>query len=775
MDPGTGHNADRRARQLWLVPSEGERGRHLVADVAVNAPATDLYAYAVPDGLKDVIQPGATLRVPYGRGGRAVEGLCVRVSEKPWDHTRRPVLAAEPGQPWWSQRLIELGLWVSDYYVCSPWKTFAAMLPAAARKPRLRAVTYVRATRRAPEGKLTAGQAALRAALGAGEARRTDLLRQAGVGPGTLQALRKRGLIEVVVRQEPAPPRALPSSAGAATNCPEDAFELTPAQQAALAALRDARELSAGAKLDNARPAFRVFLLFGVPGSGKTEVYVRAMRDVVAAGRQAILLIPEIALATQVVERLARRFDRVAVLHSQLAAGLRRDTLAAIAGGAVDVVIGTRSAVFAPCPRLGLIVVDEEQETSLKNLAAPHYHARDVAIKRGQIEQVPVVLGSATPAIETWYNAHQRPHYRLVRLPERVPGARLPDVRLAPASPAELGETAGVLSPVLRVALEQTLAAGQQAILLHNRRGYAVHLRCAACGLLVNCQRCATHLVYHRSEQVMKCHRCGVRTPVPPRCLDDTCRGRLERTGLAIQRLEENLRQELPAARLLRLDSDTMRRREDYEAALRRFEAGEADVMLGTQMVAKGLDFPRVRLVGVIDADAALSLPDFRAGERVFQLIVQVVGRAGRRAGPSLALVQTAERPPAAIRHALRMEYEPFAAEELEARRRLFYPPFARLARLICADARPRRAREETERLATALRERAGRINARLRVDEPGACVVPRLRDMRRFEVLVRGPQGNSVQELLHAAARAKALSPRVQRFTIDVDPVDLL
>jgi primosomal protein N' (replication factor Y) len=754
-----------RSRQLWLVPSQGDTGRHLVAEVAVDIPVMNLYTYAVPEELTAIVRPGALVTVPYGRGRRQAPGLCVRLTQQPWDHTRRPILAAEPGQPWLSEPLIELGLWVSEYYVCSPWKTFAAVLPPALRKPRARLVAYLRATGAPLTAKLTAKQESLLSAIGGQELRQTDALRQAGVSPATLATLCRRGLVERVVRREPIPPAPL-ADVKPAEACPEDDFELTLGQQEAGEQIR--------AALQSPDP-FRVLVLFGVPASGKTEVYVRVMRDVTAAGRQTILLIPEIALATQVVDRLARRFSRAVVLHSQLPRRLRHDTLAAIAAGQVDVIIGTRSAVFAPCPNLGLIVVDEEQEGSFKNLAAPFYHARDVAIKRGQLERVPVVLGSATPSLETWHNVQQRSHFQLVRLPERVPGTRLPEVRLVRSADRGPDQPGALLSPLLAHQVESTLASGQQVILLHNRRGYAAYLRCSRCGLAVNCEHCGTHLVYHRSERVMKCHRCGRRTPVPTRCLDSTCRGPLARAGSAIQRLEEELRQQFQQARLLRLDSDTMRRREDYRAALQGFEAGQADILLGTQMVAKGLDFPKVRLVGVIDADAALSLPDFRAAERVFQMIVQVVGRAGRREGPSLAVVQAAERPPPVIHHALRMDYEAFAAEELALRRRLFYPPAARMARLICADARPHRARQEAQRLANTLQQQAGRVHAGLRVDPAEACVIRQVRDLLRYEVVVRGPRGTSLQSLLGQLLREKDGLPRVQRLTVDIDPVDLL
>jgi len=767
-----------RVRQLWLMPSEGPAGQNLVAEVAVNAPTLRLHSYAVPADLVELVRPGSWVRVPFGRGSRTCHGICVRVTPQPWDQTRPPVLEARPGPDWLSTALVELGLWVADYYVCAPWKVFAALVPASMRRVRWRKVTCLRATRAAQDERLTRRQAALLATLGDAELPRDEALRRAGVTAATLRTLLRRGLIEARVRRTPGSPTpdevrsshmGAPPAGGATGDTPPspaDGFTLTPGQQQALERIHGTLQTPG---------VFRVFLLFGVPGSGKTEVYVRAARAAVGAGRQVILLVPEIALTTQIVERLARRFGRVAVVHSQLPDRVRRETLAAIAAGNVDVVIGTRTAVFAPCPRLGLIIVDEEQESSFKNLAAPYYHARDVAIKRGQLEGIPVVLGSATPALETWFNASQRAHFELLRLPQRVPGARLPVARHVEFRDTEKPQEAALLSPPLVAELERTLDSGQQSILLHNRRGYAVYLRCMRCGVAVRCERCGSRLVDHRSEGVFKCHRCGFRTAARLTCPDPTCNGRLTRTGLAIQRLEEELRRRWPAARLLRLDSDTMRRREDYQAALARFEAGQADIMLGTQMVAKGLDFPGVRLVGVIDADAALSLPDFRAGERVFQLIVQVVGRAGRREGDSLALVQTGDRPAAVIRYALDINYESFAEAELKLRRQFGYPPYTRLTRLICADRRPGRARTAAENTAAALRTLAGRIHARLRVDGAEPCAIPRLREMARWQVLVRGPRDAAVQRLLRTAVDEKLLPPAVERFTLDVDPLDLL
>ncbi len=555
-----------------------------------------------------------------------------------------------------------------------------------------------------------------------------------------------------------------------ATDENPDEYVLTADQQAAIAAI------AAAAADPPLRPP--VFVLFGVPGSGKTEVYVRSIRQVIAAGRQAILLVPEIALATQIVDRLLRRFERVAVLHSRMTPRQRGDALSQIAAGAADVVIGTRSAVFAPTPRLGLIVVDEEQESSFKNLASPYYHARDVAIKRGQIERVPVVLGSATPSLETWHNAHSLPHFRLQRLTQRVPGAELPRTQLIPTAGRDMA--GALLSVALVDALRATLAAGDQAILLHNRRGYAAVLRCAACGQRVPCPGCGGRLVLHRAgvegaAASLRCHRCGLRAANRERCVDSSCNGRLEQVGLAIQRLEEELARALPAARLLRLDRDTMRRRGDYAAALARFAAREADILLGTQMVAKGLDFPGVRLVGVIDADAALWLPDFRASERVFHLLMQVVGRAGRRAGQSLALIQSTEVAAPAIRHALRMDYEAFAEEELSVRHQAFLPPFVRLMRLVLADPQPAQARHEAVATADALSAIAARVHARIQVLDAEPCPIARLRGLARYQVCIHLPRDADGPRLLLEAVSAKALAPRVKRFTIDVDPVEML
>lgn len=698
-----------------------------------------------------------------------LDGWCVRTSERAWDSTRQAIAEVTNPHSFLTPALIDVALWISEYYVCPPGVVIEAMTPARLREARVRRRVFLRATQAPTSKPLSAGRAAVLAALGDGERARPEFVRETLVSAGVLRALIRVGLIEQIEREETVPPFAPESEPHApepgADGIPteEDGYVLTAGQAAAT------REICATLGAD---ASFGVFLLYGIPGSGKTEVYVRAIRAAIAAGRQAILLVPEIALATQVVQRLARRFGRVTVLHSRLTPRARADALQAIAAGSVDVVIGTRTAVFAPCPRPGLIVVDEEQESSFKSLAAPYYHARDVAIKRGQLENLPVLLGSATPSLESWHNAHQLPHFRLLRLPERVPGAALPRVQAIEARRGR--STDGVLSGELRAAIRRTLADGHQAVLLHNRRGYAAQLRCQVCGLAAACARCGAYLVEHRAADVLKCHRCGARHPRPTQCLDSTCRGPLERSGLAIQKLEEEVHAAFPAARLVRLDRDTMRHREDYAAALGAFERREAEILLGTQMVAKGLDFPGVRLVGVLDADAMVGFPDFRASEHAFQLLMQVVGRAGRKEGQSLALIQTSAPGNATLRHALLLDYEGFARDESAVRRELGYPPFGRLARIVCFDDQAPVAREAAERIAVGLRRIAAAVHAGIVVEDAQSCLIARLRGKYRYEVVLSTPRDGSAQRVLHEAVAARVLSPRVKRLTIDVDPTDL-
>lgn len=752
----------RSDRQLWLITRSGKRRRSRIARVALALRQYRLYSYGVPEALAGLLRPGMLVRVPWGRADRPVTGWVVDISDEPLEHTRKDILEAIGTGPPIPPALVELAVWLAEYYGCTPAQGFEVVVPTIVRQALGATQRWLEKAPVEPPARLSQAQRCVLSALEAGPLPGNTLLARTSVSRAVIRRLVQRGLL--VESERPVEFGAEVPTPSDLPHTPEDDFELTGAQQAAL------RRVIAA--IDAGR--LHVPVLFGPPASGKTEVYVRAMQHVVRQGRQAIILVPEIALATQIVERLARRFSRVAVLHSQLTGRARREAHEAIFSGAVQVVIGTRAAVFAPTRRLGLIVVDEEQDSSYKSLSMPYYHARDVAVRRGQIERVPVVLGSATPAIETWFNVQHLPHYELVRLRERVPGAAAPRVQVVEPRPAAPGQPPPLISRELADALRRVLDAGDQAIILHNRRGYATHLRCTACGLLLRCHRCGALLVYHRSERRLKCHRCGTRHAVQTRCPDNSCGGVLKPGAPAIQKLEDELRRQFPRARLLRLDRDTMRRRSDYEDALRRFEAHEADVLIGTQMVAKGLDFPRVRLVGVVEADAALHRPDFRAAEQVFQLIAQVVGRAGRRAGQSLAIVQAEQAREGVVAHAIAGDYEAFARDELPAREALRTPPYWRLVRFVCGDPDGGRARRAAEALCEGLREVAGRIHARIVVEDAEPCLVARLRELLRWQVLLRLPRDISPAKLLRAAVDAKLLSTRCKRLVIDVDPMDL-
>lgn len=755
-------------QQLWLVPRSGEVQTGLLVEVAVCLPTFTKYSYTAPQEWAGRLAPGVAVRVPYGRAGRVVDGFVTSIGAHDYQQTLRPIESIIDETSILTPELVQLAEWVAEYYVHPPGLVLDGLVPQMVRERGLRRVRMVQAmTAKEIDGTpATPRRQRVLDALAAGEMEAGALRKQTGISAALLRKLQVDGLVRVESKRVPVEeaPTANSTPDLAQANCPEDHFTLTSDQKAALDQILEAA---------NVERAFRALLLFGVPGSGKTEVYVRAIRAVIAAGRQALLIVPEIALVTQLIERLARRFPSVAVLHGQLAARPRRDTLLAIKSGAAQVVIGTRTAVFAPFANLGLIVVDEEQESSLKNIAAPYYHARDVAIKRAQTAGVPVVLGSATPALETWHNAHSLPHFRLLRLPTRVPGAALPAARLVRNESPPEGGPPPLLSETLRTAIRKRLESNEQVILLQNRRGYAPILRCEKCHLTLRCDRCGLHLIYHRVNDLLRCHHCGWQRAVPPHCLDDTCRGKLLQLGPGIQRVEEELARAFPQARVLRLDRDTMRRAQDYRAALASFERGEADVLIGTQMVAKGLDFPRVSLVGILDADAMLAQPDLRAAERAFQLLMQTIGRAGRRSGASEAFVQCEQPNQPVLEAAARLDYEGFAAYELDLRKALHDPPFTRLCRIVLSDASLARVRKAAEELVLRLREQAGQIHAGLRIDSPGPCPISRLRGLNRWQVFIRAPRAGLAQQLLAVLRSEKQMPRGVTRYKVDVDCLD--
>lgn len=539
---------------------------------------------------------------------------------------------------------------------------------------------------------------------------------------------------------------------------------LRPSQQAALALIRD---IVAGRATVSGTPP--VFLLFGVTGSGKTEIYLRAFAEVIATGKRGICLIPEIALTQQTVERFVSRFPgRVAVLHSGLSSGEQFDEWQRIKEGYCDVVIGPRSALFAPLPNLGLIVIDEEHEWTYKQEdKSPRYHARDAAVEMARLSGAAVILGSATPDVGSFYKAQQG-EYRLVELKERITPrgySPLPEVSIVDLKEELKAGNMSVFSRFLLAAMREALAQGEQIILFLNRRGTATFVRCRNCGLVFRCPRCSLALTYHSAERKLICHRCRYSVPVSPSC-PQCARRNLRFLGVGTQRIEEEMRHFFPEARLLRWDKDVVTRRYAHEELLKTFRDRKADVLIGTQMIAKGLDLPQVTLAGVVNADTGLNFPDFRTGERTFQLLCQVAGRAGRGVKAGKVIIQTYSPENYVIQAAARHDYPGFYRQEIEYRRRYNYPPFSQLTRLVYSHANEGLCRREAERMYRCiLDEKANKRVSDFDVIGPIPAFAFRAKGKYRWQLFLRGADASLILSDLTL--------PR--GWIIDVDPVGMV
>jgi len=736
---------------------QDESGGRVVA-VAVSAGVWRTFDYLWPEAL-GAPQRGVRVRVPFGRGDRKTLGFVADCDGGRSDRQLKTVAEVIDPAPQLDENLWRLGEWMAGYYLAPLGMTLAAMVPSAVGR---------HAPRMETAASLATEPADWPGNLGPRQKRVLDELleaRKQGVGPLTLERLRAhagasgdsirrlaaRGLIclqTTAQRLEEAPEGIEP-----------DPFELNDDQQRVLDALQG--RLAGG---------FSATVLHGVTGSGKTEVYIRAIRQVVKAGRQAILLAPEIALATQTLQRLARRLPRVAVLHSHLTGAQRAFYYAMIRDGRADVVIGPRSAIFAPARRLGLIVVDEEHEGSYKQDTVPRYHGRDVAVKRGALEGVPVILGSATPSLESIHNARAG-RYNLLELPRRIRGLPLPKLTLVELRKDITPGRIELIGRTLQARLAETLDKSEQAILLMNRRGYASYVFCASCGWRLECDACTRSLVFHQALRLAMCHYCQATAEVPRLC--PACGKKIILFGLGIQRIESELARKFPNAAVARMDSDTMTSAAQFRKVFDGVAGGEIDILLGTQMVAKGLDFPRVSLVGVVSADTALAIPDFRAAERTFQLIVQVAGRAGRSDVGGNVVVQTIHPDDPAIRLALDHNYAGFVAGELPRRQAVGVSPFARLVRFIVRHTHADRAADAAETLGRRLHDLFGR-DRDVRLVGPMRAGVFKIRGRFRFQLNLWCPRAGHLQEVL--APRMDELGAQLRaEIVADADPINLL
>ncbi len=840
-------------------------------DVALPVPLHKTFTYAVPPDLRDAVAPGKRVLVPFGR--QSLTGVIVGMADTTTVSGIRPVLDILDSVPTYSDDLLRLTKWISEYYVASwgdvlrtaaphgmaiesvshvhladpPPADSGAVVPTLGRtqqkvldavrnagsmslkvlkqrtrlkgaisvvrsleqkgfvvledslrrpKASIKRVMYIRATEEGTKAVADMEHPMLPkrtrssfvkafGALHPGNDWKllSEVAEDAGVGPQTVLRHVAKGLLEQETREVLRDPFAGPVTA-------PPAHRLTEHQENALA------EVGSSISAEE----FRVFLLHGITGSGKTQVYIESLKKVKEKGKSAIVLVPEISLTPQTVRRFRSHFgDDVVVMHSQLSAGERYDAWRRVHRGDATIVIGPRSAIFAPLQNIGLIVVDEEHEGSYKQYDSnPRYHARDVAVVRARQNNAVVVLGSATPSVETYWNAASG-KYRLLGLPERVDDAQLPEIRLVDMIAerrkqfeeikAQVREKGGAfpkklpprsISRLLQQEIGLRLERKEGVILLHNRRGFAHVVECPECAYVEKCSNCDVTMTYHMRTHDLHCHYCGTRRPMLPTC--PSCRmGQLSHTSYGTQQVQSELEGLFPDARIIRMDRDSTSRKGSFDRMLNSFECGDADILLGTQMVAKGLDFPRVTLVGVISAETQLYLPDFRAAERTFQLLTQVAGRAGRGKLKGEVVIQTVNPKHPTLLHAVDHDFASYYREEIEGRKDVRYPPIVRIALVECSGIDEKEVVRKAESIAAQMRKRT--TQGAVEILGPAEPAIARMRNQYRQHILLK----NDRQKDPSATILRSVLSPVLEisgrsgpsskdvKVSVDIDPQSFL
>jgi primosomal protein N' (replication factor Y) (superfamily II helicase) len=733
--------------------------------VGVPVPGLGRLTYRVPDG--HAIPPkGARVNVPVG--GRELMGCVIdEHAVQPAAGTLRDLGEILDRDAYLPEHIVELALWVGEYYAAGPGDALTVALPPMASKGDESAFQRVKVAEliggEAPPPKGSKQQQALKLIAENPGGLALPALQRAGVSGATVKSLERGGWVRVredVVERDPFQGAA--DGAGSLWSLAGDvpiARELTPEQALAFRHLEEAA--IAG--------QFRTFVLQGVTGSGKTELYARLADLVLSRGRRVLVLVPEIALTPAVAGLFRARFGRrVTIQHSGLSDGERHDQWHRIRRGDVDVVVGTRSAVFAPLDNVGLVIVDEEHDGAYKQEESPRYHGRDVAVVRGRMESAVVVLGSATPSLESAANAHAG-RYDQLTLTERILNRPLAKVRIVDMREEYAVDGPDVIiSRGLWSALETRLSLGEQSLVLLNRRGFATVIFCRQCGATLECPHCSVTLTYHRTVKRIRCHYCNYASSIPRSC--GTCGGEfLEQSGFGTERIDALIRERFPGARVVRVDRDTIRRRGAIARVLTDVARGDVDILVGTQMIAKGHDFPAVTLVGVISADVGLGLADFRAAERTFQLLTQVVGRAGRGDIAGEALVQTIFPDHYSVRAAAAQDYPTFYDQEIEFRTRMDYPPRVGLINVIVRGKSLTQAMEDAHALAGLVRHQGPKG----RIVGPAPAPLSKIKDEYRAQFFLKGKDRRAMRE---AIMRAIDHKPEIRRRTlIDVDPYSVL
>ncbi len=804
-------------------------GYYQFCDVSVPAPLDQPFTYSLPETLRHRVRPGSRLIVPFGP--RKLTGVILRCHDERPAVATRDALRLLDAEPVLDAELMALGRWIAAYYCAPLGEVLRGMLPLAAeiRRGKVWSLTdagrdaarqllldsspedpVAQILRRLEKRPLNAGYLAKSMPLAEKAIRSLErkgfiVAEQVDADRDPLRSPSERLRIELATRGADAkltkPERELRAflelhpgshnlkdledavknaSAAARSLARKGLVSLKPEPVAINAGplrvrhdLNDAQQAAFEPVRDAIRAReFRSYLLHGVTGSGKTEVYLNSIDVALAEGRSAILMVPEIALTPQMAGQFFSRFgDRVAILHSAFTDVERSEQWRRIRSGAASVVVGTRSGVFAPVRNLGLIVVDEEHDGSYKQEETPRYNGRDVAIVRAQGSKACVLLGSATPSLESRYNA-ERGKYTLLELPGRIEARPMPKVDLIDMR-QEFLETRkqATFSRKLMEAIGARLDNGEQTIVLLNRRGFSSFVACRACGERVNCINCSLTLTYHKRDRRLLCHYCGYAEKVPsvcPKCQNE----HIYFLGLGSERVEEELHQAFPRARITRLDRDSVTGKRQYETILQQFREGSYDILVGTQMIAKGHDIPNVTLVGVVSADIGLGMPDFRAAERTFQLLTQVAGRAGRGSVPGIVLIQTINPDHYAVRLAAAQDYQAFYEKELNFRRMMHYPPFAAMANILVRSEK----KELAMRMSSDLGHRLIPPPEKLRVLGPAEAPVPRLKAEYRYQFLIKAASRKALNETLQGV-RNYALENKwgATALVIDVDPLSLM
>lgn len=732
-----------------------------IAKIVVDISLGREFDYAVPSKLKGSLCLGSRVKVPFRNS--MTYGYVVGFAQTSEFDNLKEICELVGTRPILTKPILKLARWMSGYYCCTLEQAIRTVLPCAIRRPGAghRKLFYVEALSAVlPDsaGKTSRRLELLEHLQKIGPQPMAEFVRQMSTSSELLRAMQKDGLVRIYQHTSNRSPVEHLSKVNI---LPTEPLKLSAEQAAALELTRQS--------IDTHKPS--VILLHGVTGSGKTEVYLQAIRHALAQDQGAIVLIPEISLTPQTVERFYSRFgENIAVLHSHLSDGERHDEWHRIHTGKARIVVGARSALFAPLERLGLIVVDEEHEPSYKQAEAPRYNARDVAVMRGHMEKCAVLLGSATPALESFYNV-QCGKYSLSSMTERADNRALPSMQVVDmrAETERTGRLA-IFSGRLVEAIRRRLENGEQTILFLNRRGYATTVMCPQCGHTVNCHQCSISMTYHKTDGDIRCHICGSSSPAPEKCPECGLPA-LKFSGIGTQRIEKAVRAIFPHARVQRMDADTARAKHSYENILGDFKSRETDILIGTQMIAKGLHFPGVTLVGVINADSSLHLPDFRAAERTFQLLLQVAGRAGRGEIPGEVIVQTFSPSHPSILAAQAQNYTEFSDQELEGRRELAYPPFTRL---ICLHFEGTGKNLVHARALAIEQSLSPLLHPSIIMTGPMPAPLSKIKGKYREQILLRS---TSVKAMTEPLQKVLAEIPRNSdvRLSIDVDALSLL